>query len=76
MELLQAWLRHTVHFEGDVGFHMREPQLQKVQESVTAVALDAHVEMVRRMQDELFGAGRLTLDDAVQFVDAQLLSLL
>ena len=75
VELFEDRLRHTVHFDGDVGFHMREPQLQKVQDGVTAVALDAHVEMVRRVQDELFRPGGLTLDHAVQFVDAQLLPL-
>jgi hypothetical protein len=53
---------------------MGEAELQEVKEGVFAVALDAQVELVGGVQNELVRTCLLALDDAGQHVNTQLLS--
>ena len=62
--LSQSGLRHTENFEGNLGFHMSEPQFQQVQESISAVALNTQIEFIRGMKDEFSGPSSLALDDS------------
>jgi len=71
--LSQSGLGHAENLEGNLGFHMSEPQFQQVQESIAAVTLNAQIEFVRGVQDEFSGARCLALDDSGDEIDAEIL---
>ena len=71
--LSQSGLGHAENLEGYLGFHMCKPQFQQVQESITAVTLNAQIEFIRGVKDEFCGARCLALDDSGYEIDAQIL---
>jgi hypothetical protein len=71
--LSQSGLWHAEHLEGYLGFHVREPQLQQVQEGITAVTLNTQIEFIGGVKDEFCGSRCLALDDSGYVVDSQVL---